>query len=167
MNRHSQYSDFNSATISNSKIQIPLLHARDLNGSTWIIPDDLPAQKTLLLVAFKRQQQNSINSWIHGLALRSAENRIAWIEVPLLQKPWKLLESWIDQGMRRGITDCNLRGHVWTVYTNRSSFLKTIGVTSTHAIYALVVHQNGTIIASVTGDYCTNNAAIILKALRD
>ncbi len=115
----SRLSGSNLHPMLNNQISLPLLHARDLNGNNWIIPDDLPAEKTLLLVAFKREQQSSIDSWIDGLRLRASENKIAWLEIPLLQKPWKILSSWIDHGMKRGIRDHDLRGHVWTIYTHR------------------------------------------------
>jgi hypothetical protein len=146
---------------------LPLLHARDLNGEHRTIPTDLPATKRLLLVAFERQQQGAIDSWIDGLALRSLENQIAWIEVPLLQRPWRLLSSWIDHGMRRGITDLELRSHVWTVYADRPLFLKRLGLSSADSIYALVVDREGRVIVSVSGEYSVSNAQIILKALEN
>ena len=146
---------------------IPRLHARDLNGNNWVIPHNLPAEKTLLLFAFKREQQNSIDSWIDGLGLRAPESKIAWIEIPLLQKSWKLLRSWIDQRMKRGITDYDLRGHVWTIYTNRDSFLKDIGLTSANSIYALVVRKDGTVLSSAFGEYASSAGEIVLKALQN
>ena len=163
----SQYSGINFNASSNDKMSIPRLHARDLNGNNWVIPYDLPAKKTLLLFAFKREQQNSVDSWIDGLGLRASENKIAWIEIPLLQKPWKLLSSWIDHGMKQGITDHDLRGHVWTIYTNRDSFLKEIGLTSANSIYALVVSKDGTVLSSASGEYSATAAQVILKALQD
>ena len=120
-----------------------------------------------MLFAFKREQQNSIDSWIDGLGLRAPESKIAWIEIPLLQKSWKLLRSWIDQRMKRGITDYDLRGHVWTIYTNRDSFLKDIGLTSANSIYALVVRKDGTVLSSAFGEYASSAGEIVLKALQN
>ncbi len=152
-------------SMSSPEGQFPLLHAHDLNGKSWILPHDLSAQKTLLLVAFKRQQQDSVDSWINALELRSPKNHIAWIEVPLLQRPWKLVASWIDHGMRRGVTEEALRAHVWTTYTNRSLFLKTLGLTGTKSIVVLVVNKKGAILEKVSGDYTKNKAQVVLKAL--
>lgn len=151
----------------NSKITLPLLHGRDLNGNDCVIPHDLPAKKTLLLFAFKREQQSSIDSWVNALGLRSPENKIPWLEIPLIQKPWKLLSSWIDHGMKRGITDHELRSHVWTIYTNRSSFLKAMQLSSIESIYICVAFQDGSLKALVSGDYTSATAEIILKALKD
>ncbi|MFZ4115286.1 MAG: hypothetical protein ACOYK6_01015 [Chthoniobacterales bacterium] len=151
--------------MSSSEVQIPLLHAHDLNGKSLVLPNDLSAQKTLLLVAFERQQQEAVDSWITALELRSPKNQIAWVEVPLLQRPWKLVASWIDHGMRRGITEEAFRAHVWTIYTNRSSFLKALGLTGTKSIVVLVINKKGVILEKVSGDYTKDKAPLILKAL--
>ena len=92
---------FNAFPMSSQEVKIPLLHAHDLNGKSWILPHDLKAKKNLLLVAFKQQQQDAVSSWIYNLNLRSPKNKIAWIEIPLLQNPWKLVAAWIDKGIRR------------------------------------------------------------------
>ncbi|MEI6416493.1 MAG: hypothetical protein WCO92_02095, partial [Verrucomicrobiota bacterium] len=84
-----------------------------------------------------------------------------------LQKPWKLLHSWIDQGMKRCITDHDLRGHVWTIYTNRDSFLKSQGLTSLNSICVLVVSKDGTVLSSTSGEYSKSSAELILKELQN
>lgn len=170
MNNHislSKHASITSPSSLNDKISIPRLEARDLHGNIRIIPDDFLSKKTLLFFAFKREQQCSIDSWVEGLRLRSSQNKITWIEIPLLQKPWKLLSSWIDHGMKRGITDHELRGHVWTTYTNRASFLKKMGLNSAASIYISVALQNGSITSIVSGDYTPAKAEIILQALQD
>lgn len=130
-----------------------------------MIPQDLPAERTLLLVAFRREQQKSIDSWIHGLKLHSSDNQIPWIEIPLIQRRWKLLSSWIGYGMRCGISDNELRAHVWTAYTNRSSFLKRMRLTRIDCVYSFVVSKDGRVLALVSGDYNSDAAQLILKAL--
>lgn len=162
-----QHSDSHSNQMLNNKTTLPRLIARDLNGNDWVIPQDLPAKKTLLFFAFKREQQSSIDSWVNALGLRDPENKISWIEIPLIQKPWKLLSSWIDHGMKRGIKDHDLRGHVWTIYTNRGSFLKAMKLNSTESIYICVALQDGSIKAVVSGDYSSATAEIILKELKN
>ena len=156
---------FNAFSISSQEVKIPLLHAHDLNGKSWVLPNDLQAKKTLILVAFERQQQDSVNSWIYHLKLRSPKNKITWIEIPLLQNPWKLVAPWIHNGMRRGITEEALRSHVWTIYTNRSSFLKELSLPSAKVITILVVDKNGIILEKVSGDYTKDKAQVILKIL--
>ena len=156
---------FNAFSMSSQEVKIPLLHAHDLNGKSWVLPHDLQAKKNLLLVAFKRQQQDSVSSWIDHLNLRSPKNKIAWLEIPLLQNPWKLVAPWIDHGMRRGITEEALRSHVWTIYTNRSSFLKELSLPSTKDIAILVVDKNGIILGKASGDYTKDKAQVILNLL--
>jgi len=163
----SQNSSLHFHSSLNHDVRIPRLESRDLNGNDWLLPHDLPAKKTLLLFAFKREQQSSIDSWVNALGLRSPENKIPWLEIPLIQKPWKLLSSWIDNGMKRGIEDHNLRSHVWTIYTNRSSFLKTMKLSSIQSIFICVAHRDGSVAALVSGDYTSAAAQIILKALEN
>ena len=82
-----------------------------------------------------------------------------------MQNPWKLVAPWIDHGMRRGITEEELRAHVWTIYTNRSSFLKELSLPSTKDIAILVVDKNGIILGKASGDYTKDKAQVILNLL--
>jgi len=147
--------------------KIPQLHARDLNGRRWILPRDLSSKRTLLLVAFERGQQASVDSWIRGLALDVPNNHIDWMEIPLLQRGWQFISSWIDHGMKRGITEERMRSHVWTVYTHRASFLQSAGIASIKGLAILVVDGDGRILEAVSGDFTQDRAAQVLKALRD
>lgn len=146
--------------------KIPQLHARDLNGRRWILPRDLSSKRTLLLVAFERGQQASVDSWIRGLELDTPNNHINWMEIPLLQKGWEFISSWIDHGMKRGITEARMRSHVWTVYTNRASFLQSAGISLTQSIAVLVVDQDGMILEAVSGSFTENRGARVLKELQ-
>lgn len=146
--------------------KIPQLHARDLNGRCWILPRDLSSKRTLLLVAFKRGQQASVDSWIRGLKLNASNNHFDWMEIPLLQRGWEFISSWIDHGMKRGITEERMRSHVWTVYTNRASFLQSADISSTQSIAVLVVDTDGMILQAVRGDFTENKAIRVLKELQ-
>ena len=48
----------------------PQLEAEDLNGKAYTLPQALPSRNTLVLIAFKREQQKAVNTWIDGLELK-------------------------------------------------------------------------------------------------
>ncbi len=156
-----------SLSFSSPKLQFPELRAHDLNGRRHLLPNDLSSPRTLLFIAFEREQQTSINSWLHALKLNAEEQQISWLEVPVLKHPWRLVSFWIDHGMRLGITHENRRAHVWTVYTNRELFLKKLDLQGTQSVVLLVVNREGVILAKVLGDYDKAKYQVISKALQN
>ena len=68
--------------------------------------------------------------------------------------------------MKRGITEARMRSHVWTVYTNRASFLQSAGIFLTQSIAVLVVDQDGMILQAVRGGFTENRGACVLKELQ-
>ncbi|MGB2497258.1 MAG: hypothetical protein ACPH9Y_02740, partial [Planktomarina sp.] len=57
------------ANAAMSERQFPLVDADDLNGRAVSLPDDLPGDPTIVFIAYKRNQQPSINAWVAGLGL--------------------------------------------------------------------------------------------------
>ena len=142
----------------------PFLAGENLNGKAFHLPQDLPAEKTLVLIAFEREQQVVLDSWSHGLDLLNGQ--IAWIEIPVISTPYVLGSFIINSGMRRGIPNPKIRERVITIYTDREAFAKSMGIEyNKNEAYVAVVDRSGKNLGFVKGLYDENKAREILSLL--
>jgi hypothetical protein len=145
--------------------KMPTIEAETLNEKTLQLPRDLPAEKTLVLMAFSQAQQKNVDTWIAGMNLNNAN--FEWIETPIIDPLYSFFSSFIQNGMRSGIPDLKARARTVTIFTKRAAFLKAMGLPeSTDTIYAAVVDRGGNILARVEGDFTSLKAGVLLAAIK-
>lgn len=155
-----------SAFAKSPEKRMPVMTGKDLNGKPWVVPAGLPGDKTLVLVGFEESQQRAIDTWTERLGLSAPTNTTPWVEMPVIQNPSRLLRWFIHTGMRSGIKDLQIRSHVWTAYTDKESFMRSCGMVSDDAVFAMVVHRNGQVLSIERGAYSKEGEARLLRALR-
>ena len=138
-------------TPATAEVIFPDLEADDLNGRTLSLPKDLPGQPTIVLIAFKRKQQSSVDAWVDRLDLLP-EGGPAWIEMPVVGRGAAIFRSFVDKGMRAGITSEVMRGRTITIYSSRRAFNNALGIRSMKDIYVALVDPNGTVHILIQGD---------------
>lgn len=144
--------------------QMPVIKTQTLNEHEITLPQDLPGEKTLVLIAFDREQQKNVNTWITGMKL--GDNPFPWVETPVIEPRDSLSRGFIDASMRMGIRDVAAREKTITLYTDRMAFLKAMGLqSSVETIYVAVVNRAGHVLASADGDYSKEKEAVLVKAL--
>ncbi len=134
----------------------PTMSGRTLLGTEVVLPQGLPAARTLVVVAFQRWQQSVVDRWI-ALAVDAGVPRttlgvpgphdVAVVEVPLLGMQWRMMRGFIDGGMTAGIKDPEILARTITVYTDVSSVQRALAIETTDKVEALVVKQDGTVLA--------------------
>jgi hypothetical protein len=125
----------------------PSVKARDLEGRDVHLPDDLPAGPRVVLLAFKRWQQELVDSWEPALAmLESHCRRLSVWDVPALSRVYLPVRGFIDGGMRSGIVDPSARQHTLTAYTDLSALARALRLPSLDTIYVLLLAPDGTIV---------------------
>ena len=144
---------------------MPSVSGRDLNGKPWSAPGGLPGERTIVLAGFDEPQQAAIDTWVRGLGLSAEENRIPWVEMPVIEDPGVLMRWFINTGMRGGIKDRLMRSRVWTAYTDKAAFLHACKIASDKEACALVVDRRGRIIANVAGAYTKAGATKLMEAI--
>ena len=138
-------------TPATAEVMFPDLEADDLNGRTLSLPKDLPGKPTIVLIAFKRKQQSSVDAWVDRLDLLP-EGGPAWIEMPVVGRGAAIFRSFVDKGMRAGITSEFMRGRTITIYSSRRAFNNALGIQSMKDIYVALVDPNGTVHILIQGD---------------
>jgi hypothetical protein len=144
--------------------QLPAVTAQDLNKKKISWPRDFTGDRTVLIIAFGRNQQVFIDGWVAGLQLKKP-GAAPWYEVPLINNPGSFVRSFIDSGMRRGIPSVEDRAHVVTLYVKKKQFMQTLGLPDEN-VHVLVVDKTGKVLSRVTGTYSAEAATPTLAALK-
>jgi hypothetical protein len=141
------------------------LRTRALDGTRRDLPQDLPAERTLVLLAYRQRQQRDVDAWIalavaHGVPPTprgtSGSLTTAVVEVPFLSARWTPLRRMIDGGMARGIADPDVLARTLTAYGapsrhRRACGLAGPGAAGGRAVEALVVTRDGQVLWHATG----------------
>lgn len=153
------------ANASKSLGRMPTVEAESLSEIPMTVPAQLPAERTLVLIAFEREQQTVLNTWVAGLNL--TDNKLPWIETPVIGKGYGLIRGFINGGMRRGIQDNAMRDRTVTLYTDPAALRKDMGLTGDgKTVWVAVVDRKGQVWALAEGNYSADKAKPLLEALR-
>ena len=144
----------------------PHLRTRDLEGTELDLPQALAGDPSVVLIAFKRQQQMSVETWLPWLTeLRTRTPGIEVYEVPTISRRWLPARRMIDGGMRAGIPDPATRRRTLTTYPDVSAVLDALALDGTNRIAVVVVDVSGTILWIGVGEYDTALAAELERAV--
>lgn len=124
--------------------RFPRVEGSNLEGDRFVLPADFGGEINVVLVAFKREQQHDVDTWM-PLLKRIAEVNTALrvYELPTLGRRYRLMRSFIDGGMRAGIPDRAVRAATVTLYIDKSPFRRALGLRDEDRIYVLLVDREG------------------------
>jgi len=144
----------------------PVLAAETLRGRPVRLPDELLGERNLLLVAYQREQQQEVDTWLAALdSFTLTPPTFAYYELPCLPAGMRWMRAVIDGGMRQGIPDRAQRDRVITLYLDVAWFRAQIGTAAHDSIAALLVDREGTILRRWYGRYDEAAGAQLRAAL--
>lgn len=130
----------------------PRINGTNLEGDQLMIPQDLEGKKKLLVVAYKRKQQEDINTWLEASTeLLKKYPDFSVYEIPVLKKFNFLMRFNINNGMRYGIGSKEQRERTITLYLDKEQFNSTLNIDSEDTIYAFLLNENNEIIWRTQG----------------
>ena len=156
-------------------VDFPRVDGRSLAGDDVQLPTDLPAERTLALLAFQQRHQACVDRWIAraeaagvpGSPLdMDTDDETCVIEIPVLSSGWKLGRGFIDGGMAANIRIPRVLARTITVYTNVGAFQRILGITDSERVQACVVTPTGDVLARVPGEPSDSAWQEIADALR-
>jgi hypothetical protein len=131
-------------TVADSLGAFPRAVGRNLEGRPFTLPFDLDGKLNVLVIAFKREQQADVDTWMPFLtkvAVSHPELRV--YEIPTLARGYRLMQSFIDGGMRRGIPDPAVRAATITLYIDKAPFKRALRIADEDRIYVFLVDRDG------------------------
>jgi len=138
---------------SNVMGRLPTLVAKRLDQQQIVLPQELPADRTLALVAFTRHQRAEIESWIRGLHL-DEDSSIPWFRMSVLNDPGSESErSAIEEKLLANHPLPSDRSRLVRVFTDRQAFARAAGVSGTERASVLVLNREGKVLARAEGPF--------------
>ena len=146
----------------------PRLQARDLDGREVVLPAGLPGEWNVVIVAFRREQQELVNSWIPWLEERVATTPgLRFAELPAIGMQWQPARPVIDGGMAAAIRDQATRRRTLTVYTDLRRVTAPLGIGDRSTIWLFLVDRAGRVLWRGSGGWDATTAAALAAALAE
>ena len=150
---------------SNFLGRMPTLTAKRLDQQLVVLPHQLPAERTLAIVAFQLGQRGEVDSWIKGLNLET-DPTIPWFKMPVFNDPG-------NESARTDIENRMLARHpagkdpsrLIPVFTDRQAFIRAAGLTGTEHAWVLVLDRQGQVLARAEGAFDENKAQALRETL--
>jgi hypothetical protein len=125
----------------------PTLEATNLNKQTLQFPGGLAGDLNLLLVAFQREQQADIDTWLPALpAVTVRHPNFSYYEIPVIERMNFMMRWVIATGMRGGIPDKQQRARTVTLHLDKKPFESALQIDSEKTIYALLINKKGEVV---------------------
>jgi hypothetical protein len=128
------------------------------------LPEDFEGDRNLLLIAFQRDQQKNVDTWLRQMKRFEAPG-FRYYELPTLGRLSPLVRWFIDNGMRRGIADPYARAHTVTLYLDKPAFRRALILPNETRIYAILVDRSGQVLWRAEGDFDEAKAASLQNVL--
>ena len=146
--------------------RIPLVEGRNLEGERFALPADFKGELNVVLVAFKREQQGDVDSWMPFLkSVAGARRDLRTYELPVLGRGYRLMRPFIDGGMRRGIPDAAVRAATITLYIDKARFRESLSLPDEDRIYILLVDQQGRVQWRTDGRFDERAGAELIREI--
>jgi len=147
-------------------LSFPRLAARDLDGREVMLPAGLPGEWNVVVIAFRRQQQELVESWVPWLEERAAVMPwLRFVELPAIGLQWQPARPVIDGGMAAAVRDQQTRRRTLTVYTDVRRVTAPLGIGDRSTIWLVLVDRAGQVRWCGSGGWDAAAAASLAAAL--
>ena len=155
-----------SAMNVSAAIRFPHLAARDLEGRSLELPDAFSGTSNLVIVAFRREQQAMVDSWVAWWETIAAEHpSLRCYEIPVIATRWSPARPVIDGGMAQAVRAQEARRRTLTVYTDVRRVTDALAIDATDTVTVLLVDADGRLRWRTTGPVSEHSGSELRAAL--
>lgn len=124
----------------------PAVEARSLDGRRLMLPSELGGERNLLAVAFRRNHQGDVDSWLEDFAAaEAADPALRGYEIPVISRRWSPARGFIDGGMAAAIRDPEVLARTLTVYGDVSRVSDALGLPDRSQIAIVLCDRDGVV----------------------
>lgn len=135
-------------------IRLPMVAGRDIDGNDFVVPTDFAGELNLVLMAFTREHQYDVNTWLpHARELEASWQGFRVYEVPTLWEMNWLQRKQLDFWMSTGIQDPLARATTITLYTDLQAMQAALALPDFDTIQILLVDRNGVVVWRSAGAF--------------
>jgi hypothetical protein len=149
-----------------ASLLFPTVKGENLSGRHMVLPRDFEGKLNIVVVAFYREQQLLVNSWLPTVQeLQRKYPEIHMYELPTISTGYVLMKWIIDNGMRSGIKDTKTRDHTITLFTDTKKFRQDLDLPTDETIYVMLVDSSGAVRWKSSGSMTPMSAALLSSAV--
>ena len=146
--------------------QFPSVEGSNLEGRRFSLPADFETEYSIVFVAFRREQQADVDSWLPYLRGLGLDARgIGAYELPTLSRSYRWMRGFIDGGMARGIPDRRARETTITLYIEKEPFRVALAISNEDQITTMLVARDGRVLWRVNGPFTPAAGEALAAAL--
>lgn len=135
-------------------IRFPEVAGRDIDGNDFVVPTDFSGDLNLVLMAFTREHQNDVNTWLPpARELESSRPGFRVYELPTLWEMNWFQRKQLDFWMSAGIKDPLARATTITLYTDLQAMQSALEIPDLDTIQVLLVDRDGQVVWRSEGTY--------------
>jgi hypothetical protein len=148
------------------ELPFPRVRARDLEGRDVELPADFVGARTVAILAFQREHQDLVDSWVPWLDERAAADPgFRFYEIPTISGRWSLARRFIDGGMAAAIRVPAVLQRTFTFYGDTDRLAGPLQITDRSTISLFVVGADGTVTWGEQGRFDPGAAERLSAAL--
>lgn len=125
----------------------PEIEGTSLDRKKFRLPRDFEGKLNIVFVAFQREQQLAVNTWLPTAdLLENIHPEIRYYELPAISRMNPFARWFINVGMRSGIKDAKSRSKTITLYLDKESFRQDLGIPGEDDIHILLLDKQGNVV---------------------
>ena len=145
--------------------RLPSFSAKRLDQQPMQLPGQIPAERSLALVAYTKHQREEVQSWIRGMHLEM-DSALPWFRLSVLNDPGSdVARTEVEKRLFARYPNAADRARLVPVFTDREAFARAAGTSSTEHAAVLVVDRNGRVLARAEGPFDEAKAQALRETL--
>ena len=149
-----------------SKSWFPAVSASNLEGQKFNLPGDFSASYNVVVLAYTREHQSDINTWLPLLKQTETANpEVRYYELPTLPNWNAAARAQLDRWMIEGIPNKSTRERTITLYLDVEAFNDALNIDNRDEMQILLVTKEGKILWQEKGSFSTAKGEALLDVL--
>ena len=143
----------------------PPVTSYSLDKQKVSLPGELEGQTNLLLISFKPEQEQDIDSWLPAAeALQHSSFQFRYYQLPIAEKENFVFRWWESSSMRSDQTDPETWHWIIPIWLDRKKFLEDLQIPNEKEVVALLVDRQGHVLWRASGPMTPESRASLMTA---
>jgi hypothetical protein len=149
-------------------MRFPIVSGKNLLRENKQLPGDFEGILNVILIAFEQYQQYDVETWLPVLSdLESRFPGLQHYELPTISSRGRLAQWWIDEAMRAGIPNAEIREHTITLYLDKTAFREALEIDNERLIVVLLLDSQGNILWRCRGRWDAENGQMLQDQIQE
>ncbi len=143
----------------------PPVTSYSLDKERITLPGEAQGQINLLLLSFREEQQNDINSWMSTAeALQHLNFQFRYYQLPVAEKENFIFRWWETSSMRSDQTDPEALHWIVPIWVDRKKFFQSLDIPNDKQVVVLLVDRQGKVLWRSSGPMTGDKRTALMNA---